>query len=248
MNNSYYVFLIIGLAFVLAGFVKGMIGMGLPTVAMGLLALVMTPAQGAAILVLPSIVTNTWQLLAGPSISKLLLRLWTFLIGVCLGTWAGAGLMTGPNAGFASVALGVTLAIYSLLGLFSVQFSVPTKTERWLSPLIGAATGVVAAATGIFAVPAIPYLQALGFKRDDLIQALGLFFSIATLALSVNLVRDGSLQVSVLQGSLIALATAGTGMVVGTWLRNRVSAEVFRRCFFAGMLVLGTSIAIRALL
>lgn len=65
--------------------------MGLPTVAMGLLAVVVTPARGAAILVLPSIVTNTWQLLAGPNFSKLLIRFWTFLIGVCLGTWAGEG-------------------------------------------------------------------------------------------------------------------------------------------------------------
>jgi uncharacterized protein len=47
--------------FVLAGFVKGVIGLGLPTVAMGLLALLMTPAQAAAVLVVPSFLTNIWQ-------------------------------------------------------------------------------------------------------------------------------------------------------------------------------------------
>jgi uncharacterized membrane protein YfcA len=40
--------------FLLAGFVKGVIGLGLPTVAMGLLALVMTPAEAAVLLVVPS--------------------------------------------------------------------------------------------------------------------------------------------------------------------------------------------------
>lgn len=43
--------------FVLAGLVKGVIGLGLPTISMGLLALAMPPLQAAAILVLPSFLT-----------------------------------------------------------------------------------------------------------------------------------------------------------------------------------------------
>ena len=46
--------------FLLAGFVKGVIGLGLPTISMGLLSMVMPPAQAAAILVVPSFVTNAW--------------------------------------------------------------------------------------------------------------------------------------------------------------------------------------------
>ena len=57
---------IIAGAFLLAGAVKGVIGMGLPTVAMGLLGLVMPPVQAAALLVVPSLATNVWQMLAGP--------------------------------------------------------------------------------------------------------------------------------------------------------------------------------------
>src|SRR5262247_2309149 len=52
-------------AFLLAGFVKGVIGLGLPTVSIGLLGLLMTPAQAAAILVVQSLVTNIWQAAVG---------------------------------------------------------------------------------------------------------------------------------------------------------------------------------------
>ena len=52
-------------AFALAGFVKGVIGLGLPTVSIGLLGLLMTPAEAAAILVVPSLVTNIWQAAVG---------------------------------------------------------------------------------------------------------------------------------------------------------------------------------------
>ncbi|HSH83114.1 MAG TPA: TSUP family transporter, partial [Herpetosiphonaceae bacterium] len=81
----------IGVTFVLAGFVKGVIGMGLPTVAIGLLGVLMPPAQAASLLVVPSLVTNLWQFLAGPRLGSLLERLWSMMLAICVGTWAGSG-------------------------------------------------------------------------------------------------------------------------------------------------------------
>jgi len=153
--------------FVLAGFVKGVIGLGLPTVAMGLLALVMTPAQAAALLVVPSFLTNVWQAM-GPELTPLVRRLWPMLLGLCAGVWAG-----GARA---SIGLGAVLALYGVLGVTSVEFSVPAWLEPWLSPLIGVITGVVTAATGVYMIPSAPYLQAIGLKTDGLVQALGLSF------------------------------------------------------------------------
>jgi uncharacterized membrane protein YfcA len=244
MTNSISAFILIGLTFILAGFVKGVVGMGLPTVAMGLLGIVMTPAQGAAILAIPSIVTNTWQLFAGPNFTALLKRLWSLLLCTCFGVWSGFGLMSPDKAEFATCALGTVLVVYSLLGLFRVQFSVRPSLEKWLSPVMGFTTGLVAAATGVFVVPGIIYVQAMGLGRDDFIQAMGLMFSISTFALTVNLFRDGLMQVSILPISLIALVAASAGMIVGTWLRKRMKPEVFRTIFFWGMLLLGAHLAL----
>lgn len=91
--------------FALAGFVKGVIGLGLPTVAMGLLAVVMTPAQAAALLVVPSFITNVWQAM-GPEFLPLVRRLGPMLLGICAGTWAGAGLLSADGGAPASVGLG----------------------------------------------------------------------------------------------------------------------------------------------
>ncbi len=62
--------------FVLAGFIKGVIGLGLPTISMGLLAVVLSPVEAAALLILPSLVTNVWQMVDGPHLRSLLRRLW----------------------------------------------------------------------------------------------------------------------------------------------------------------------------
>jgi uncharacterized membrane protein YfcA len=66
--------LIVSAVFLLAGAVKGMTGMGLPTVAMGALGAVMPPVVAASLLVVPSFVTNVWQLFAGPSFTGLASR------------------------------------------------------------------------------------------------------------------------------------------------------------------------------
>jgi uncharacterized protein len=251
MDASVFDLAVIALTFLLAGFIKGVIGLGLPTVAMGLLALVMTPAQAAALLAVPSFATNAWQAL-GPQFVPLLRRTWPMLLGICvatwcMGIWVGAGLLSADDGRRASMALGIVLALYGLLGLSSIAFWVPARLAPWLSPAIGAITGVVTAVTGVYMIPSAPYLQALGLEKDDLVQALGLSFTVSTLALAIILVQDGALRMSVAGASLLALAPALIGMVLGQRVRARVRSQVFRICFFLGSLLLGAYLASRAL-
>jgi uncharacterized membrane protein YfcA len=235
-------------AFLLAGFVKGAIGLGLPTVSMGLLTLVMAPAKAAALLIVPSFVTNVWQLAAGPSLGRLARRLWPMLIGVVVGTLAGTGLLTGSHPGQAATALGVLLMLYAVLGLTSVRFSVAPAAEWWLGPLIGALTGLATAATGVFAIPAVPYLGALNLEKEDMIQALGLSFTVSTIALAAALAAGGAFALGDIDASTAALAPAVFGLAAGGAVRGRFSERTFRRVFFGGLLVLGAHLASRALI
>lgn len=234
--------------FLLAGLVKGVIGLGLPTVAVGLLTLVMAPAQAAALLVVPSLVTNLWQLLAGPRFTGLLRRLWGMMVGILAGTAAGGGWLTGDASGRATALLGVALIVYAAVGLAAPKLHVPARIESWASPVVGAITGLISAATGVFVIPAAPYLQALALDKEDLVQALGLSFTVSTVALAAVLARDGALPVAIAGTSLLALAPALAGMALGTWLRGRVGARVFRLCFFLGLGALGLHLAARAFL
>jgi uncharacterized protein len=238
---------IITLVFFIAGWVKGVVGMGLPTVAMGGLGLVMSPVQAAALLVIPSLVTNVWQLLSGPSLRVVLRRLTTMMIFVCLGTAIGIGFLTSGESRWPSFALGTVLALYALIGLFLPKLVVPRKTESVLSPIVGAVTGVLTGATGVFVVPAVPYLSALGFTKDELLQALGLSFTISTIALAIGLGVSASFSRDLIYASLAALIPALIGMYVGQILRNRLDAVVFRKWFFVAMLLVGLYMAVRAI-
>jgi hypothetical protein len=234
--------------FLLAGVVKGVIGLGLPSISIGLLALIMTPAEAAAIMIFPTFVTNLWQMLVGPHLMALLRRLWTLMLGSVVGIWMGGGILTSENSRIAACGLGIALVIYAAIGLSKIKFSVPRHYEPWLSPAIGLATGIIAGGTGVFVIPAGPYYQAIGLSKDELVQMLGLSFIVSVVALALILWRDGVMQLGNATGSALAVLPALAGMAIGQRIRMRASAETFRRCFFVGLLLLGLQQAIRNVL
>jgi uncharacterized membrane protein YfcA len=238
----------IALTFFLAGLVKGVTGMGLPTVAMGLLGAIMPPAAAASLLIVPSFVTNIWQLFAGAGLAAIATRLWPMMLGILAGTVAGSGVIAGSHAAWTTMALGAALAAYAAISLFSWQWRVPAQTERRLSPLIGVTTGLVTGGTGVFVIPAVPYIQALGFFRDDLIQALGISFTVSTIALAIGLASHGAFHGSEAWASILAVLPALMGMESGRRLRQRISLAAFRRWFLICLLLLGFELFLRPLL
>lgn len=237
------ILVVIAAVFLLAGFVKGTIGMGLPTVAIGLLATQMPPAHALAIVIVPAIVTNIWQTFVGPYLRDIVRRLWPLMIGTVLGIWSGAGLMTGPYAHYGTIVLGVLLVIYAIVGLSKVRFSVPRRNEKWIGGIVGLITGVISAATGVQVIPSMPFMQAIGMEKDELVQALGVFFTTATLALAFNLTGAGLLNATVAIPGLVAMVAAFAGMYAGQAIRSRMDAETFRRWFLIAMLLLGLYLA-----
>jgi uncharacterized protein len=240
---------VVAAAFLAGGLVKGVTGLGLPTVAIGLLSLVMLPAKAASILIVPSLLTNVWQFAAGPAFGPLLRRLWPMQIGTCVGAWAGSGLLAKLAPDVTSAALGLALVVYAGIGLSPVRTGrLPVSAERWLGPAAGFVTGIITAATGVFVVPMVPYLQALGMTRDELVQALGISFTVATLALAGSLARSAAFDPEILGMSVLGLVSALVGMAAGQAIRRAIRPEVFRFCFFAALLLLGAHLSMRAIL
>ena len=238
--------IMIASAFLLAGFIKGVVGLGLPTVSMGLLAVTMAPSQAIAIVIVPAIVTNIWQTFGGPYLRDIMRRLWPLMVGTVVGIWLNAGVLTGPYAPYGTVVLGGLLVIYAALGLSKISFKVARRDEKWIGGIVGVLTGVVSAATGVQVIPSMPYLQAIGMEKDELVQALGVFFTVATVALAFNLTTAGLLTAATALPGAVAMAASFTGMFIGQAVRTRMQPEVFRRWFMIAMIFLGLYLATTA--
>jgi uncharacterized membrane protein YfcA len=250
--------LVVVAVFLLAGGVKGVTGMGLPTVAVSLLGLWMAPAQSAALLVLPSLATNVAQC-RGPHLRSLASRLWPGWIAIALVTAIAPGLGDADGGGDARFWLGLVLIAYGGWGLW--RPTLPDLSGRHAhagggvrgaatSAAVGAATGLVTALTAVFVLPWVPWLQTLRLDKDAMVQALGLSFTVATLALAIRL---QTAPMALLQWSPAtvlalgaALAGAFAGMGAGAVLRARLAGPAFQRALFGVFVLLGLANLARA--
>lgn len=238
---------LVAVIFTFAGWIKGVLGLGLPTIATGLMGVFIPPAQAAAIVVVPAIVTNVWQMLYGGHFIALIKRLWPLLLGVICATVATAGVITGGNVKLTVAGLGLALMAYAGHQLFGTTIRTPKRLEPVVGALAGLATGVISGFTGVFVVPTVPFLQTIDLGKDEMVQAIGITAFTSAFALMLGLGVHGGLSMDVAIAVVAAVATGLAGMWLGQILRARLSVDVFRRWVLIGLIGLGASMAVRAL-
>lgn len=239
---------IIAAIFLFAGTVKGIVGLGLPTISLGLLVAVIDLTTAMALIVVPSFVANVWQASSGGQARVLLRRLWPFLLAATVTVSVGAVALRRVDLDLLSGLLGLLLILYGGVSLAGVRPSVPSDRETWLGPLFGLANGIFTGLTGSFVVPGVMYLQAIGLTRDQLVQAMGMLFLLSTLALAAVLGSQRFLTAELALLSALAVAPALAGLSLGRRLRQRLSETAFRKLLFLAIALLGCYLAIDALL
>ena len=232
--------------FVLAGLVKGVVGFGLPVVAIAIFAAIHGLTEAIGLMLVPSLATNIWQAVVGGRLGELMRRLWPLLAAICLFIWLASALLAGADARYLTGGLGVLLLVYSLVSLATPQVPPPGRHEPWLSPLIGAVNGTITGLTGTFVLPAGLYLQALDLGRNGLVQAMGIVFTVSTAMMGVALTGRSLIAGDVLTLSAIAVMPAFAGMYLGQRLRQRNPVAAVRQTFFIALAVMAIYLLARA--
>ncbi len=239
--------LLITVTFLVAGGVKGVIGMGMPTVSLALLTATLGLQPAMALLLAPTLITNVWQALVGGYLGRILRQLWPFLLASVVTVWLGVSLLARVEVRWLSGLLGALIVFYALAGLCNLCLARLVGRGRHAAPINGALTGLLTGMTGSSVFPGVAYLQSLGLPREMLIQAMGVLFVATTLALGLALGGHQLLSAELGLLSLGAVVPALVGMRLGQWLRGRLSESTFRRAFLSGLVAMGSYLLVRAL-
>ena len=230
--------------YILAGFVKGVVGVGLPTISLAMLAIFLGIKEAMLILLVPSLITNIVQALAGGRLYELTKRLWIFLLSLFLLTWFSTGLLVAADGNLLKIGLGIILLLYCASYFSQHKIPKPGKNEKWLNPLMGGLTGVTTGLTGTFVVPGVLYLQRMELNQNALVQAMGLSGSVATISLGVSLGGRGVLSNEFLFISSSMVIPALIGMALGNIVRSKINEDLFRQLFFFSLSAIGMGIVI----
>ena len=229
-------------AFLAAGCVKGVIGLGLPLTSIAILGSVMNLREAIPLIVIPVLITNVWQIMQGGELVALFRRFWSLNLLMAAGAWGGTVILFMVDPGIMSIVLGVTIIAYCSINLLAFETRVPPGSEPILSPLIGLFSGVLTGVTGSVGAPVAIYMQALGLEKREFLQAISLSFFLTAAAWLIALVDQSAYDRETVLMSIAALVPAFAGMWAGQRIRERLSQERFRRWVFGFLLIVAANL------
>lgn len=231
----------IAVAFLLASLVKGVIGGGLPAVAVPIMAGTVEPAMAAALTLLPVAVTNVWLLFQGGRFREVAQRYWPLLAALAVGSAIGAQILVTAPPEVMALTIGIFVIILSPLPFIPKNWAIPERTQRWLNPIVGGGMGVIGGATVMLA-PVIVYFVALRIDKNLFAASMGAVALTSMTPLFIGLAANRVLGADELVLSLFTLVPTALGMGAGIWLRSRISAQGFQRVLFVALLGIGLNL------
>ena len=231
----------------LAGFVKGAIGFGFPTLSTPLLALFIDPGAAVAVLVLPNIAMDGIQAARRGGLGATARRMMPLVLLGAVGTVLGTRLLTALSARAATLILGAIVLGFSALGLARSFPRVPPRWEPWLSPAVGFAAGVVGGVTNVPGTPLVVYFYALGMDKDEFVRSVAFTFVLYKVVQLGAVAWYGLLTAPLLGVSAGLCAAALAGFFAGLRVQDRLDQRAFNRAVLAFLTALGFWLVIRSL-
>lgn len=240
------ILLVIVAGFLVGGLVKGLIGGGLPSIVVPIMALVVDPAYAAAVTLIPVMATNLWQAVDGNRMFGVLRRFWTYYLCLALGVGAGSQILVGLPPQLAALLIGVAVVLMSPVAILSHRLHVSAEHETWFNPIVGGTMGLVGGTTVIF-TPTLIYFAALRVDKDTYVTAAALTALCCMVPLYLGLGYSATLTWEVARASLILLMPTMVGYFAGRALRNAISQRAFRLILTMSLVLVGIGLIYKGL-
>ena len=236
--------LVLTAIFLLGGVVKGTVGFGLPTIGIGLGAMVVDIPTAMLLIAVPTVVTNLWQIVVNGDPWAIGRRLWVFLLSsVSLIPVGIAVLIYVPNLPYEQL-LGLVIVLYSVWTLVGKDLVLSEPNSKRYAIGSGAVNALITGLTGCFSVPGVMYLRALGLSKTDLLCAMGLLYLLSAIGMSGSLWALGHATRSVSLWSLAACVPVIVGVALGTFIQRRLSEGLFRKIFLLAFTLIGVALMV----
>lgn len=240
--------LVLGLVtFLVAGTVKGTLGIGLPLVAVPLLATVLDLPTALALMIVPVLASNLLQALQGTTKRATMKRFWPLLLTLIPCTVVAAQFVSSIDLQTGSLVLGVIVVLFSLSQLVQIRLPVSGNQETLLNPIVGAIAGFLGGVSNLFGPPLIMYLVALRLEKDDFVTTIGLLFLVAGVTLYTTLTIVGVVTFENAAASLVAALPVMAGVYLGSRLRGRINQKAFERVLLVVLVAIGLNLIRRGL-
>ena len=238
LHLSLVLFLIF--TFIVSGIIKGFLGLGLPSTAMGLLTLVIEPIHAISIMVAPILFSNIFQYARSSQPYKTFTELKVFALFIIISIFVTSLFITAYPRSLLTIAIGSSMVIFSLNQWFG--FKIQIGPSYSFQVLIGTLSGVLGGLSSIWSPPVAMYLIARDYNKEDFISATGFLFMVGGIPLGLGLYFAGVLTFAIAIQSFAALIFVLIGFRIGEYLRSFVNQQTFRNSVLVAFIILGSKL------
>ncbi|WP_047032655.1 sulfite exporter TauE/SafE family protein [Hoeflea sp. IMCC20628] len=212
---------------ILGGMLKGATGAGIPVIAVPVIAAVYDVKIAVAVMVLPNLISNLWQIYkfrAHPTDMRFCWQLAVFgAIGAGIGTVALAEL---PSS-FLSLCMAGIIIAYILLRALKPSVQLSMASARKAVAVVAMLGGILQGAVGVSAPVAVTFLNAMKLARPAFIFTISIFFISMAFVQIPTQIYYGLLTRDVATLGLLAAIPLFAALPVGDWIGRRISPRVF---------------------
>ena len=235
---------------VLGGFIKGVVGFGLPLVMISGLSILIAPELAVAAIILPVLVTNLWQTMRGGlGQARDALRLhWRYVALVCVMIVISAQFLTSFSNAALLMLVGIPVVLLCLIQLAGWRPRIAPRYRPVFEWTVGALAGGLGGLTTTWGPPTVLYLIAIETPRQQQMAVQGVIYGLGAVMLFVGHITSG-----VLNGTTIWLSAALVGPgLLGIWLGfrfgDRFDQERFRKVTLWVLAIAGLNLVRKGLL
>ncbi len=221
--------LIIAIALAAGGTAKGMTGLGLPMVAVPVLAAFLGVERAVMTMIIPVLVLNLWLVWTLRDCRKEVPEIPRMLLPSVPGVLLGAGILYLANERSLATVLALWILAYLLLRAFRPTMSLAGDARRRLAPVVGFGAGSMQAATGISAPVLVPYVDALNLSPRTYVFTVAAVFSMLSGTHFVVMLSLQAYPLEQFMESLLAVIPAIVFVPLGAKLRGLIEPHVFSR-------------------
>jgi uncharacterized protein len=227
---------------IVAGFLKGIIGVGMPVVALPLLSLFIDIKSAAMLLSMPLIFSNLPQALEGGKTGRCLVQLMPVMLGMIPGLFLGVRALLALDASVAKMIAGLVLMGVAGVTLLAPKLELQSRLVLPTGITFGFFGGILG---GIAAMPGplvFIFLLAKGLRGQAFTKEASLYLVVSAGVLAILLTASRQFNWLDVSVSMAALLPVVLGMSIGQHMRDKIAPETFRKLVLIAVIAAGADL------
>ena len=246
MYNDPTIILIIILAVLAGGLIKGTLGFGMPMVALPIIAFTIPATTAMILLCAPIFLTNFLQIKFREGISSYrFLPMFLFLV---IGLIIGARLILEINLNTITQIIALSIIFAALVNCFGFKITNINDThEKIITSIIGFGSGILGGLSTFYGPPMLAYIVAVDLPKEKFVRTVSTMYFIGSFPLYGSLIYYGFASKEDLLFSIFLIVPAFLGQQIGTRIRDKINQKQFRTSILITLIILGISLFLKTI-